>query len=464
MRMNRRQFVASGLTAALWASVPSRLLAEAGKPPLAGAGKTQCLPWSNWSGYLKSNPAQRIAPHNVDHMASVLKSATLPIRPVGSSHSFAPLVPTDGTLISLRQFSEVKVLDAAQKTASAGAGVRLGVLGEALHQIDQALPNMPDIDEQTLGGSIGTATHGTGIEYGAIHAYLKGLQLVTPAGEVLECSASENTDVFDAARVSMGSLGVITRFDLQNVAPYKLRRKTWVMPLDELLADVDALVAENRNFEFYYIPYSDYALVITTNETDAPLSPRTEDPDTEGLEQLKLARDWLGWSEGLRRWVINFAMKDTPVEDNIDWAYRIYPSERSVRFNEMEYHLPREALAEALQRVRRTIEDNNLPIFFPIEARVVQGDDAWLSPFYKRDTCSIAVHRHYVDDPLDYFAQIEPIYQDYEGRPHWGKMNTLDQKTLASRYPRWQDFKAIRESLDPQGRLLNSYLKGVLAS
>ncbi|MES0874821.1 D-arabinono-1,4-lactone oxidase [Sinimarinibacterium thermocellulolyticum] len=463
--MNRRDFLIASLAAAGslgLSACDDRGAAEMPKAPTPTTGPDgkRLLPWQNWSGYLHALPTRRLVPQSEDELASLLKSAPAPIRPVGAGHSFTALVPTAGSLLSLRNFSGLLAHDAETLTASFGAGTRLGDVGPALDAIGQALANMPDIDSQTLSGAIATATHGTGRGLGALHSYVTGLRLVTPRGEVLDCSAERNPQVFAAARVSLGSLGVITQLTLRNVPTHRLRRRVWFEPLEQLLERFDELTRQHHSFEMYYLPFCSTAVAIAIDPTDAPISPRGEEQDNDAVMQLKRARDWLSWWPGLRRRVLDLATQDLTPEDAVDLWYRIFPSSREVRFNEMEYHLDAQALIPAFRRVRECIETRHHAEFFPIELRVVRGDDAWLSPFQGHEVSgSIAIHRYHLEDPLPYFADIEPIFQSYDGRPHWGKMHTLDAARLASLYPRWADFLALRAELDPEGRMLNPYLR-----
>jgi FAD/FMN-containing dehydrogenase len=145
-------------------------------------------------------------------------------------------------------------------------------------------------------------------------------------------------------------------------------------------------------------------------------------------------------------------------EITVERSWKNYASERNVRFNEMEYHLPREHGLEAMREIREVLESDFREVFFPIEVRYIKGDDIWLSPFYGRDSMSIAVHRYFDEDYSAYFAAIEPILRKYHGRPHWGKLNTLQAGDFRKLYLRWHDFKAIRRDMDPQGKFLNPYL------
>ncbi len=459
--MKRRDFNRSALLTALFAG---QLSLRPAKALAAGSEQTapRRIPWQNWSGYQKAQPAARLSPKTEDELAGVLKSATMPIRPVGAGHSFTGLVPTDGGILSTRHFNFIEALDGNR--ARVGAGVKLGMLASRLHELGQALPNMPDINQQTLAGALSTGTHGTGAHFGAMHSYVESLRLVTPRGEILDCSRENNPEIFAAAQVSLGSLGVITEYTLSNVAPYKLVRRTSMRPLEEVFDNFHQLAEQHRNFEMYYIPHCDYALVITTDLSDEPVNPRGEDTDNDSVSELRSLRDYTAWWPGLRRKLINAVAAMTEPEEHVDWWWNIYPSDRAVRFNEMEYHLPREAIVPALRQVRDIVEKRNPQVFFPIEVRVVKDDDAWLSPFYQRPTASLAVHRYYEDDFSAYFDMVEPIYQPLAGRPHWGKLHNLDAQVLAERYPRWRDFNELRQTLDPKGIMLNAHLRKVFGN
>ncbi|MDX1756037.1 MAG: D-arabinono-1,4-lactone oxidase [Marinobacter sp.] len=457
---NRREFLQTLVAAAAATSLPIQ-------QALAGADARSTdssrLPWKNWSGSQLSHPAARLAPATVADLQEQVRSANGTIRAVGSGHSFSPLVPTDDTLISLNRLSGLLSHDDDRQQATIGAGTRLGQLGEPLEAVNQALINMPDIDQQTLAGSLATATHGTGAGLQCLSANIVALSLVTAAGDRVHCSPAHNPELFQAARVGLGALGIVTDVTLQNTRPYRLKRVSEWMPIEDILATAQDTADRYRNFEFFYIPFSGMGLHDTHELTEEPLSSTGRFDQNDGARDLQTIRDLISWSSTLRRQVLKGILKTIDREVKVASSWRNYTSNRNVRFNEMEYHLPREDGLKALQEVREVVERHFPEVFFPFEVRFIKGDDIWLSPFHRRDTLSIAVHRYFEEDYRPLFQAVEPIFRKYGGRPHWGKLNSLSGRDFAQLYPHWEDFKTVRRDMDPEGRFLNSYLRELFA-
>ena len=419
------------------------------------------LLWSNWSGVAHSYPASRAAPKSEDELLDVLKTSPGPVRPVGAGHSFTALAPTDGTLLTLDGMTGLVSHDAATHRAVVRAGTRLADLGPALAAVGQEMINLPDINKQSVGGAIGTGTHGTGKGIQAIHGSVVALQIATPTGELIDCDAQTRPEVFNAARVGLGAFGVVTQVTLQNQPLGRVVKRTQVRPLDEVIEDWPTLTRRHRNVEFYAVPFTGYAAVITNDVTDMPVKPRGPDQDTDTLMALKQLRDLFEFTPSLRRSIAQKEFAKIPPEEVVDEGWKLLSNERPVRFNEMEYHLPIEAQVPALREVLKAIETQRGDVFFPIEVRIIAPDDAWLSPFYGRECGSVAVHAYYKDDYDFFFSIIEPIFRRHGGRPHWGKLHSLKARDLAGIYPRWREAGEVRRALDPQGRMLNDYLKGI---
>jgi len=456
--LTRRALLAGGVVGAGIGSVA--LLASNARPvklpPPPPSG------WSNWSGGQSCNPAAIAVPADEAALAELLKTGKAPFRPVGSGHSFTPLVPTDGTIVALDKLHGIVAQDDAAKTADIRAGTRLGEMSEALDAIGQSTEILPDINKQTLAGAIATSTHGTGIAFGSLSSYVDHIRLVTASGETIECGPDQETEIFNAARVNLGALGVVTQIRLRNRARLVVERNTWFEPIDQLIDRAQNLARQHRHFEFYALPFTGMGLGISNDESTAPLVAVPPTRDTGGLEDLRDLRDWLAWAPPLRRVTAKAIIAQFGPEKLTAPAYQLLSTERPIRFNEMEYHIPRDSLATCLRQVIQTLETKFPAAFFPIEARFIKEDDIWLSPFSGRPSCSIAVHVPNDEAYQPYFAAVEPIYHAVGGRPHWGKLHTLTAKELAPLYPHWEDFKRVRLALDPQGKFMTPYLQRLL--
>lgn len=422
------------------------------------------LNWSNWSGSVQSRPKAIEAPRTIEALSEVIKSAPGPIRIAGSGHSFTPLVESDGTILDLSAFSGLSAHDPTSLTATVGAGTKLADLTRLLHDVGQGLPNMGDIDKQALGGALGTATHGTGPQLGAYHTQLQGMTFVDGRGAVRALTEEADADMIRATGVALGAFGALTEVTIQNIATYRLHKRRWSMPIGDMLADFDSFYSGCRSAEFYFIPFSGHALCLASDITGAPVSTRPPEEDEDGIATLRMARNFTSWFPWLRRTLIGNALGKLPDEDYVEDWLKVYTSERQTRFNEMEYHLPYEEGPKALAEIITLAEKHFPEVYFPMEVRSVKADDFWLSPFYQRKTCSIAIHHDAKQDPKAFFAAAEPIFRKYGGRPHWGKMHSLTADDFAAIYPRWKDAMEVRRDIDPDNRFMSPYLTRILGA
>lgn len=456
--MTRRQLLRGLALAGTCMAVPGhKALAELAK-------FSQPSTWRNWSGTQSCMPKAWLFPKDLAELVQVMKTAPGVIRPVGSGHSFSPLVPTEGTLLSMGFFSGLLGHEVASHEAEFAAATLMSQVGPALQSVGQALPNMADIDYQTLAGAIATSTHGTGLGYGSYSTQISGLQLVSAQGEVLDCSASQNTALFDCARVSLGALGVVTKVRLKNRSSYRLKEHQWIARTDELLEQADSLRAQNQHWEMLVITHSDYALSVSLNETTedkTPPLPADEEGGNEFVSIIENLDKYTSDFPSLRRRLLNSLRFLANFDDRVDESFEIYANPRTVRFNEMEYSVPAEHGPACLREILALIKKGEVRTWFPIEYRYVKGDDIPLSMFEGGDRCAISVHQHYAMDYQHYFAAVEPIFWKYGGRPHWGKLHSLTERQLRTLYPKWEQFARLRRELDPQRRLVNAHLAAI---
>ena len=414
--------------------------------------------WQNWSKSLPPSKAEVHTPESIDALSTLLKAHKSGVRPAGSGHSWMPLIPSKTAIVKLDHFADVGDVDPQTQQAWLGAGGRLHDLSTALADRGYAFRNLGDIDVQTLAGATSTGTHGTGQTLPGLAADIQGLRLVTGTGEHIEISADDNPEWLDGGRVALGALGILTEIKMQLVERFKLHRQVWPESHAHTLEHAERYWRENRNFEFFYIPFSDTDLLITHSTSEAPVTPPLDDDSTSAVMELKSLRDALKWCSPLRRWLLKRAISKAPTENIVGESWDMLASERNVLFNEMEYHLPVDKGLEALEEVSHYIEKKRPDVFFPFEERQTASDTAWLSPFNGGGRISIAVHCYHKDAFDFLFTDVEPIFQKYGGRPHWGKLNSMTAEQARAWYPNFEKFAALRRELDPDGRLLNGYL------
>jgi L-gulono-1,4-lactone dehydrogenase len=409
-------------------------------------------------------------PASEDEVLAAVRAAAAAgasLRVAGSGHSFTDVACTDGHMLRLGRMNRVLSADARTGIAEVEGGATIRALGPLLADRGLALENQGDVDPQTIAGAIATATHGTGASYRNISAQVAGLRLVSAAGEVVECSAENDPELFRAARVGLGAIGVVTRVRLRCAPLYTLRRTDAPRPLDDTLERLDELVDGSERFELFVFPYTRTALTRTTEKTDD--APRPPSAVGAWFADVVLENGILGLASRTGRALpraiptLNRVLSRLAQPGRrVDRSYRIYANPRLVHFTEMEYAIPRAAGREALERVMAMVERRRLPISFPIEFRFVAPDDAHLSPAAGRETAYVAVHTYRRMEHETYFRAVESIMREYDGRPHWGKRHYRSAADLRPAYPDWDRFQEVRERMDPNRLFRNDYTERVL--
>lgn len=426
--------------------------------------------WSNWAGNQRGTATAVLHPTSVAEVAAAVRAAVADgerIRPIGSGHSFTPVALTDGRRMELTGLANEVRVDIDRRLVTVPAGTTLRALNRLLAGHGLALPNLGDIDAQTVAGAISTGTHGTGAGYGCLSTFVEALTLVTGTGDILHCSADEHPDVLAAARVSLGALGVLVDVTLRCVDAFVLHAHERPAPLAGVLAELPELVDRHDHVEFYWFPYTNRVQVKSNDRVpvdDQPL-PRWH----RWLDDEFLSNTVFAGACRLGRAVPALAPTISSVAARVLTERRytgpsdaVFCTPRRVRFVEMEYALPRDALASALADLRRIVDALPVKVLFPVEVRFSASDDIWLSHGYGRDSAYLAVHQ-YVGVPYEpYFRAVEELAEGLGGRPHWGKLHWRDAASLAPAYPRWDSFHAVRDRLDPHRVFASPYLSRVL--
>lgn len=426
-------------------------------------------PWSNWAGNV-TDTAQMLRPRTPGELADQVRSAAgegRHIRPVGSGHSFTAIAQADDLRLSLEHLSGIVSADRGTGRVRVLAGTPLRVLNQALDLLGLAMPNLGDIDAQTVSGATATGTHGTGATLRGLSAGIVGLRLVTADGQERWVDESD-PELFGAARVGLGALGVITEIELACVPAYSLRAVERPGSLDDVLPRVQEHFDAHRHFEFYWFPgtrrVQTKANDLVADDVDEPLAEWRRRLDDEFLSNtvfgaanrllIKAPRAVLPFNAIAAR-ALSERSYTAP-------SHEVFCTPRTVRFVESEYAVPREAVADVLRDLVAWVDRRREPISFPVEVRVAAPDDVWLSTGYERANAYIAVHQYHRGRYREYFEAFAQIAAAHSGRPHWGKLHDLGAAELAGLYSRHGDFVALRDRLDPQRVFSNDYLARVL--
>jgi FAD-linked oxidoreductase len=424
--------------------------------------------FENWGKTLKFSPKAILYPKSEAEIQTLVKNARenhQTIRVVGSGHSWTPLIETPDILVSLDKLQGLISADNQQLTATVFAGTKLKQLGELLHAQGLAMENLGDIDVQSIAGAISTGTHGTGVQFGTIATQVLEITFVNGLGELITCSETENRAIFKCAQISLGALGIITRYKLRVQAAYKLEYVARKAHLKDTLARLPEYRQNTRNFEFYWFPHTQTVQLKFMNLSD-------KKPKTGGFwrkfNQSVLENGLVGFLSKIAQWFPASSASISRVfaaglsnEQYVNYSHRVFATQRLIKFYEMEYNVPAEHFETVMQEIADCIAQNRFRVHFPIECRWVKADDITISPASGRDAAYIAVHMYRGMPYQAYFEAVEAIFRKYGGRPHFGKMNTCTAADFEQMYPNWAKFKAVRQELDPQGVFLNQYLKKI---
>jgi FAD-linked oxidoreductase len=391
------------------------------------------------------------------------------VRARGSGHSFTAVGAAHDRAIDLSAWTGVVSADVDSGLVTVRAGTTLRALNAELDRLGLAMTNLGDIDAQTIAGAISTGTHGTGARFGGISTQVAALELVLADGSVVTCSPDERQDLFAAGRVGLGALGVISTVTLRTEPAFVLAAEERPEPLDDVLAGLDAHCADNDHFEFYWFPYGRNALTKRNNRLPAGTAPAPLSRARQFIEYQLLENTVFGAVCRVGRAVRPLVRPLNRLSSAVlserayrDVSHRVFVTNRDVRFVESEYAVPRAAVGEVLAELRARVPKLADPVMFPVEVRVAAADDIWLSTAYERDSAYIAIHQFVGMPYREYFDLFESVAGAVGGRPHWGKMHSLDANTLRARYPRFDDFTALRATVDPDRKFANPYLDRVL--
>ncbi|HWK34668.1 D-arabinono-1,4-lactone oxidase [Sphingomonas sp.] len=417
------------------------------------------MSWSNWSGSVTAS-APVLRPRSEDELAAAIRGAGR-VRATGAGHSFMPLCESDGLIVSLDDLAGEMTVAADRRTARIPAGWSIKRLTAALWEHGLALANQGDVNPQSLAGAMATGTHGTGRDLGSLSTFARGFRVIGADGEARWCDAAANADLFQAQRLSLGLFGVATEIEADVVPAFHLAERIEKRRWDEVRETFDTLVERHRHVEFWFFPHADSVILKTLEPTDpcAPPPSTTDMEETAFRRVLSIAAVAPFLTPTLQRGMMRTNMNGRRRGP----AHAIFPSDRTIRFEEMEYELPRAAGLDALGEVVRWIRRKRLPVTFPFEFRVVAGDDIWMSPMNRGPVAAISMHQYAKMPWRSLFADAEAIFRAHGGRPHWAKRHTLSRGDVDALYPMAERYRMVRRAADPDGKFLNPHLEALFS-
>jgi len=425
--------------------------------------------WTNWAGNQKSRPVIIEKPSSNAEVVALIKRAVNSqqrVKVVGSGHSFTGIAVPDEVMVDLARMNQILNVDHANGLITVQAGIVLSDLNAQLELHQLSMPNLGDVTYQTLAGALSTSTHGTGLQRTGLAAQIRSFKIISASGELLFCDPQHNSEVFHCGRVSLGALGVITEVTLNVVPAFNLRAVEQPMRISHVLDNFPQLITDNDFFEFYWVPHTKWALTKANNvSTDVIDSPGRFATWYNKMFMENYAFGMLCRVGRLFPRLIPRLATILPSSGRVEYvnvSHRIFSSKRLVKFYEMEYSIPLDALVPALREVMQMVDDRGFRISFPVEVRCTGSDDIPFSTSTGRRSAYIAVHMFKGSEYDEYFSAVETILRKYEGRPHWGKIHNLNANDISSLYPEYQRFIEVRNQLDPEGVFTNDYLRRVL--
>lgn len=407
----------------------------------------------NWAGNYSYKAPATVFPHSVQELREAVADAEK-IRALGSRHSFNDIADTPGILASLEGLDPAISINEQDMTVTVSGGIRYGPLASELHRRGFALHNLASLPHISVAGAVATATHGSGDRNGNLATAVAGLELVTADGSLLTVHRGDAD--FAGMVVGLGALGIVTRLTLDIEPSYEVSQSVF--------ENLDwNLVLEN----FDDVTSAAYSVSLFTDWSgptigQAWLKRRTVDAGQPGVES--------GFFGGKAAAEARHPLPGVPGTSCTQqlgvagpWSDRL--AHFRMEFNpskgeelQSEYLIPREHAADALHTMRR-LSGVVKPLLLVGEIRTVAADNLWLSPNYGRD--GIGLHFTWRQDQPAVEAVLPVLEAElapFAARPHWGKLFDGDAAAVGPLYPRFGDFKALAERLDPAGKFRNSFV------
>jgi L-gulonolactone oxidase len=426
----------------------------------------------NWDGSLSWQPEAIYKPRSEDEIVALIQRALergQRVKAIGGALSWSDILDIPAAAILFDNMNQVLEVDRDRRRVRVQAGARLHQVNEVLAQHGLAFENFGSIVTQTAAGYIATGSHGTGARMQMLAADVEHMRLIDGLGQVHELNASTEPELFSAARVSLGCLGVISEITFRCLEAFDLEERLDLVDFDTALADLDSYNANNDYCKLWWFPYTDKIQVYTFNKTTqsrggAGLSGFLDQTGISGIVfagLLQVTRMIPGSIPFILNTLQNFHYRPHRRVDRSDKVIKV--SSSIPVHQETEYAIPIEQGAKAIEDLRKMVLKANYRVNFPLEVRFLEADDIPLSPASGRDSCFLGPYVSSRKWAPQYFAEFEELMLDYEGRPHWGKSFNRSAEQLQKLYPALGRFDELRRQNDHHGLFRNSFVDRVFA-
>eukprot|EP00697_Spironema_sp_BW2_P017608 gnl/Spiro4/9352_TR4932_c0_g1_i1.p1 gnl/Spiro4/9352_TR4932_c0_g1~~gnl/Spiro4/9352_TR4932_c0_g1_i1.p1 ORF type:complete len:495 (-),score=139.86 gnl/Spiro4/9352_TR4932_c0_g1_i1:70-1527(-) len=432
----------------------------------------QRVAWRNWMGHEIAQAREILRPASKDDLVAIIKEAAArghKVKAFGSGHTWHDMPTCEDYIIDTSLLRRVLHVDDEKQQIRVEGGIKIHQLNRELKHMGLAMQNLGGITHQSIAGIVSTGTHGTGFVAGTLSSVVVAIELVVADGRVLTISASENSELFPAARTSLGALGVIYSVTLQCTRPFNLISRRYLTNLQDMQENYERLAKTVDFFQFSWNPYTDTVIAFQHNKTSAPTS------EIRGWWRLmnyvacsrpvsNLAMFAFGFFKSQTPRVLDLALSAVVRTDTVDRSYRILPVDGETRFVEAEIAIDWKHTRDSIPVVRELIQDwlkRDLYVPGPITYRFVDADrNILMSPASERQTAYVSfLMEESFENAAEFFADFEQRMAKFNGRPHWGKMNSLTPATVQALYPQVHNFVRVMKQLDPNGMFFNNYLQ-----
>ena len=444
-----------------------------------------------WANTFHSRPEKYFQPRSLGELQKIVNLARKSRRrivTVGCGHSPSDLTCTSQWMVNLDYYDQITNINSKSGITVMQAGIRLHDLKSKLREHGLAMPNYGSIDHQSIAGAISTGTHGSSVKHGLISQSVTGLKLLLANGQVVICGPNQNAELFCAALVSLGALGIIVEVTFHAIPSFNVEWTQSLHSLSELLDSWEHSLWTGQEFtRIWWMPYMKKGIKWRANKTDKPVTtcPSSGWGGSVGYYTYQTLLYVAQWIPSLLPRIEKFVgMFQYGLSGNAS-SSGINEDRTGLLMNCMysqfvnEWAIPLDKGPEAISRISSWLnhDDKSSGIPFsskgiyvhaPIEVRVADTSEASPRPFIDNTVpdgptlyLNFTLYRPFGADPPcrnRYYEACEWLMKKMGGRPHWAKnFSTVTKEDFHRMYPEMGRWLTVRNTVDPDGMFVGDW-------